>query len=95
MENKEDTIFRTYMPKLTKFGWWMEFAKIWTFCVVIVSIFLYWHYKKEGKPKGKIQKEDKTNYEDDKRSSFLSPYKNRSLSDDTTSFLFESVTLNK
>lgn len=37
MENKEDSIFRTYKPKLTKFGWWMEFAKIWTFCVIIVS----------------------------------------------------------
>ncbi|CAG5077708.1 Oidioi.mRNA.OKI2018_I69.PAR.g8793.t1.cds [Oikopleura dioica] len=95
MENKDDLIFKTYKPKLTNFAWWIEFAKICAFCVTIISIFLYWHFKKESAPKGQLEKEDKTNYENDKRSSFLSPYKNRSLSDDTTSFLFESLSLNK
>ena len=37
MENKEDSVFRTYKPKLSKFGWWIEFSKICTFCVIIVS----------------------------------------------------------
>ena len=80
MENKEDLIFKTYKPKLTNFAWWIEFAKICAFCVTIISskkiffknefdflVFLCWHFKKESAPKGQLEKEDKTNYENDKR----------------------------
>ena len=81
MENKEDLIFKTYKPKLTNFAWWIEFAKICAFCITIISsknflgrskifsflVFLYWHFKKESAPKGQVEKEDKNNYENDKR----------------------------